>query len=148
MDGITAVGIIKGKFRETSNPILIPLLKEGFFTARLVDAGIEVDNLSAQPFLPWDVFIETINLLNRKGGRAERGDAVQSRLGDAGLRLDTIEGHIAFVVYGKQVGDSIFRRISPIAAILIWAGICEAEPGELIFAERDKAELNCLVTGF
>jgi hypothetical protein len=57
---------------------------------------------------------------------------MNSRLGDEGLPLDSIEGHIAHVVYGKQIGDSVFRRISPIAAILVWAGICEDEPGELI----------------
>ena len=87
MDGNTAVEIIKRKFKTTSDPVLIPLLREGLFTARLIDAGIEVDNLSNYPLLPWDVFIETINLLNRKGGRALRGDAMLSRLGDAGLRL-------------------------------------------------------------
>jgi hypothetical protein len=142
MDGKTAINIIKRKFRETNEPVLIPLLREGFFTARLIEAGIEVDNLSNYPLLPWDVFIETINLLNRKGGRAQRGDAMLSRLGDAGLSLDSIEGHIASVVYGKQIGDSVFRRISPVAAILIWAGICESAPGELVLREACKVNLN------
>ena len=135
MDGKTAVNIIKGKFKETSDPVLIPLMKDGFFTAKLKNDWIEVDNLSTQPFLPWNVFIETINLLNRKGGRAVRGNAMDYRLGDTGLPLDSIEGHIAHVVYGKQIGDSVFRRISPIAAILIWAGICESAPGELILRQ-------------
>ena len=132
MDGKSAVNIIKRKFQETSDPVLIPLLRDGFFTAKLKDGGIAVDNLSTQPFLTWNVFIETINLLNRKGGRAVRGNAMDYRLGDTGLPLDSIEGHIAHVVYGKQIGDIIFRRISPIAAILIWAGVCESAPGELI----------------
>jgi len=71
-------------------------------------------------------------LLARQGGRAESGDAMGSRLGDEGLPLDSIEGHIAQVVYGKQVGESVFRRISPISAILVWAGVCDTDTGELI----------------
>jgi hypothetical protein len=54
------------------------------------------------------------------------------KLGEHGLPIDSIEGHIAFVVYRKRNGDSVFRRIAPIAAILAWAGICNVSPGELI----------------
>ena len=80
MDGKTAVEIINSKFRDTIVYIKIPLLKSGQFTAHLVEGGLEVDNLSSQPFLPWEVFEETINLLVRNGGRAKRGDAMNSRL--------------------------------------------------------------------
>jgi hypothetical protein len=59
-----------------------------------------------------------------------RLDAMNSRLGDEGLPLDSVEGYVAHVVDGKQVGESVFRRISPIAAILVWAGICDSAPGE------------------
>src|SRR6266540_4525312 len=121
IDGKTAVEIIQRKFQDIGSPVRIPLQKRGMFTAKLVEGGLEVDNFSTQPFLPWEVFEETINLLAQKGGRAERGDAMRPRLGDEGLPLDSIEGHIAQVVYGKQVGESVFRRISPISAILVWA---------------------------
>lgn len=132
MDGKTAIEIIKGRFRNTLSYKKIPLQKSGQFTAHLVEGGIEVDNLSTQPFLPWKVFEETVNFLVDNGGIAERGDAMKSRPGDEGLPLDSIEGHIAHVVYGKQIGESVFRRISPIAAILILAGVCESAPGELV----------------
>ena len=56
------------------------------------------------------------------------------RLGDPGLPLDCVEGHIAHVIYGKRRGDSVFRRITPIACILIWAGVCEHARGELVLA--------------
>ena len=49
-----------------------------------------------------------------------------------GLSLDSVEGHIAYTIYKKKHGDSIFRRITPIACILIWTGICCHKPGELI----------------
>ena len=60
---------------------------------------------------------------------------MNSRLGDQNLSLDSIEGHIAHVVYGKQVGESVFRRITPISCILIWTGLCKAEPHELVLLE-------------
>jgi hypothetical protein len=57
---------------------------------------------------------------------------MNSRLGEASLSMDSIERHIVYGMYGKQIGESVFRRISPVAAILVWAGICESAPGELI----------------
>jgi hypothetical protein len=85
-----------------------------------------------EPLLPWAVFEEVVALLGRKGGRARRGDAMNCRLGDDALSLDSVEGHIAATVYGRRKGDSVFRRITPVAAVLIWAGVCRHSPGELV----------------
>jgi hypothetical protein len=63
---------------------------------------------------PWDEFVN----------RAKRME-----------ELDSIEGHIARVVYGKKIGDSVFRRISAIAGILVWAEVCEHAPGELVLVD-------------
>lgn len=106
--------------------------KRGTFNAELKADGIVVDNLGNQPFLPWIVFQEAICVLIRNEGRAPRGNAMNAKLGDPDLSLDSVEGHVAQVVYGKKVGETVFRRITPIACILIWAGVCEAAPGELV----------------
>lgn len=132
MDGKKAVGIIKSKFKANGALVKIPLQNGREIKAQIVEGGLDVDNLGRQPYLPWNVFEETVNLLTHSGGKAERGDALGSKLGDRGLPLDSIEGYIAFKVYGKEIGDSVFRRITPIAAILVWAGICETAPGQLI----------------
>ena len=133
MDVRGAVDAIKRKFAETGSPTQVPKLRgQDPFTAELADEGVMVSNLHVQPFLPWAAFQETICVLIRNDGRARRGDAMNSRLGEPGLALDSVEGHVAHVVYGKRAGDSVFRRITPIACILIWAGICEAAPGELV----------------
>ena len=132
MDGNLAVEVIKLKFERIDRKVRIPLQKGRVFKASMTDEGIVVDNLGNQPLLPWVIFEEVINLLVRKGGRAKKGNAMDSKLGQEGLPLDSIEGHIAQAVYGKKAGDSVFRRISPITAILVWAGLCNAEPGELV----------------
>ena len=135
MNIMKAVEVIKRRFAETDGEVEIPLRRVGHFTATVTDEGIKVDNLGNQPLLPWEVFQEAVCVLIRSGGRAKRGDAMGSRLGEEGLPFDSIEGHIAQVVYGKRLGESVFRRIAPIAGILVWAGICEAKPRELILRE-------------
>lgn len=128
----SAIEDIKRKFQEKDLPVQIPLQKGHPFEAIMLDEGILVDNLGSQPVLPWAAFDAAINIIKQNEGYAAKGDAMKCKLGDKGLPLDSVEGHIAHVVYGKQVGDAIFRRISPIAAILVWAGICDYEPGGLI----------------
>ena len=122
LDEKTVVEIIRSKFIEEGLSVKIPLQRGRSFGAILKDGGIEVTNLGTQPFLPWAVFTETIKLLQENGGRAERGDAMSAKLGEAKLPVNSIEGHIAHFVFKKQEGDTVFRRISPIAAILVWAG--------------------------
>jgi len=136
MDEKSAVEAIQRKFTTTGKLVKIRLLKGGSFQADMTEKGVRVNNLGGQPFLPWAVFEETVRLLIRNGGRAERGSALGGRLGDRDLPLDSVEGHIAHAVYGKQVGETVFRRVVPVAAILAWAGVCEAAPGDLVLKER------------
>jgi len=142
MDEIQAVNTIKQKFAGSGRKVQIPLLKGGHFTAEITEEGIKVDNLGTQSFLPWTVFKEALRLLVRKGGHAERGDAMASKLGDKGLSTESIEGRVASVVYGKRPGDIVFRRITPIACILIWAGICRAEPRKLVLLNREHGTVS------
>lgn len=130
--------MIQQKFAQFGGEATISLLRGGDFTARTNEQGVWVNNLGTSPFLPWSVFEEAVSLMILKGGRAARGDAMNCHLGDAGLPLDSLEGHIAHKVYGKQIGEIVFRRITPIACILIWAGICSAEPGELVLIEKTE----------
>jgi hypothetical protein len=132
MDGIKVVEAIKSRFQDTGSPANIPMQTQGSFKAKLTNEGVLVDNLGGPPFLPWIVFQEAICVLIRNDGRAALGDATYARLGSAELSLDSIEGHIAQVVYGKKVGDPVFGRIAPIADILIWAGVCGMAQNELI----------------
>jgi len=138
MNAFDTVPLIQQKFAQFDGEATIPFLREGNFTAQADEQGVWVNNLGTSPFLPWSVFEEAVSLLISKGGRATRGDAMACHLGDAGLPFDSLEGHIAHKVYGKQIGDIVFRRITPIACILIWAGICSAEPGELVMIKKTE----------
>ncbi len=137
MNVIKAVEMIKRKFAEVGSPARIPNRIGETFEATLVEGGVNVDNLGDTSFLPWAVFQEAVCILIQKGGVAKRGDAMGARLGDPGLPLDSIEGHIAYVVYGHPVGRAVFRRIVPVDGILVWAGICETAPNELRLRDVD-----------
>jgi hypothetical protein len=130
--GLLAVETIKQKFQQKDVPLQIPLEKGNSFEATMLEEGISVNNLGTQPVLPWRVFEEATNVIKRNEGRATKGDAMKYKLGAKGLALDSVEGHIAHVVYGQEIGDTVFRRISPISAILVWAGLCDTDSGELI----------------
>ena len=122
-------------FQALGRVMIIPLQKEDTFSAVMVDGGVIVSNLGNQPFLPWEVFTETVSLLIREGGAAGKGNVMGHRLGSDELPMHSVEGHVAHTVYGKQKGDSVFRRVTPIANILVWSGICVSEPGKLSLSD-------------
>jgi hypothetical protein len=128
--------IILNKFDECadeSRTVSISLKKgNGQFFMKLSKDGIMVSNLGKQPMLPWAVFTETVLLVKKNGGRAIKGDAMKGKLGDSKLPIDSVEGNIAFRVYDQKLGESVFRRITPVCNILEWAGICIDERGELL----------------
>lgn len=94
--------------------------------------GVSVSNLRSSPFLPIDVFSVVISLLVLSSEyTANKGDAMNFALGEEGLPLNSVEGHVANVIYGTDVGVKCLRRITPISHILHWAGIVENGRGYL-----------------
>jgi len=124
--------VLSGKFKKAGSRIKIKK-KGGYFEAWLDDKGkgIRVSNLGENNLLEWKVFSETVTFLLKNNNRAERGNAMKHKLGEPGLSKDTVEGYIAKSIYGKKEGESVFRRITPISEILIWAGICKPLKGKL-----------------
>lgn len=120
------------RFSATGSPTEIPIQRRGSFQAQLTEGGVNVSKLGTQPLLPWAAFEEAIVLLERRGGRAPRGNAMVARLGDPDPPLDSVEGQVARVVFRARLGLHAFRRITTIAGSLIWAGLCRASPGELV----------------
>ncbi|MBM6757073.1 hypothetical protein H6A18_11280, partial [Collinsella tanakaei] len=59
------------------------------------------------------------------------GNAQKYKMGDDGLGPKTIEYIVAKEIYDKKVGDSVDRRISVIANILIAANLCNPLKGRL-----------------
>ncbi|WP_105749647.1 hypothetical protein [Malikia granosa] len=112
----------------------IPKRRQGSFTAQLdLENGyVHVDNLGNSSKIPLRVFDEIENLLQHKNGKALRGDAMNCRLGTTGLPLDSVEGRVAHKVFDRKEGGIVFRRITPMSCLLVWAGVCVHGKGVLI----------------
>ncbi|MDA3734037.1 hypothetical protein PBV87_21415 [Niameybacter massiliensis] len=124
--------ILKEKLMIQEGKAQIKMLKKNKrFNIQLVEEGILVDNLRNYPLLEWKVFEKAIELLKDNNGCVQKGNAMGYKLGDGMLSVDSLEGYIAKEVYGKSIGDSVFRRVSPIVNILVWAEVCENGKGVL-----------------
>lgn len=95
--------------------------------------GVNVNNLGENNgFLPMDVFVATLSLLYLSPNhRADKGSAQAAPLGQPRMELNTIEGHVAHLVFGTPHGNYALQRITPISRILEWAGVCENGRGYL-----------------
>jgi len=134
---------IKSQFDKKGNPAKIPLMSgKQFFEARSETDGVYVDNLKTQPFLPWETFSEAVECIKENGGKAKKGNATNSRLGDSNLGMDTLEGHIASKVYGCKIGDTVLKRVTPIASILAWAEICENTRGQVELLLEEELQIS------
>lgn len=119
------------------NGLVIELQGGGSFNVQPVFqdnvlTGVTVTNLGKQPFLPMLVFEATIELLlHAPDHKAIKGSARKGKLGFDFLPMDSVEGHVAFTIYGKQIDDSVFQRITPISRILGTANVCINGRGHL-----------------
>ena len=128
-----AITKIKEFFVSIDKKYIYENQKNNIVTCLMIDDGVEVDCLSDsghKNFLPWGVFWQAVHIMFVNHGNAKRGLATH-KLGTDELPFNSIEGHIANVIYGKEKGDSVFRRVSPIAHILIASGICIDKRGDL-----------------
>lgn len=82
--------------------------------------------------LTWEVFDAAVEIVLKKGGKAEKGKAQSgAKLGSDKLPLDSVEGYIASKVHGVKEGKTTFGPGFVICAILDWADICKNERGYL-----------------
>jgi len=123
--------ILKNKLEEAQGSFNIPLTGDRTMQVTPVYCnneiiGVTVDNLGNSPYLPMDVFVATISLLSlNPDNTAIKGSAQGGSLGCIELPINSVEGHVASIVYGDSIGEHVFRRITPISRILEWAGVCQ-----------------------
>lgn len=112
--------------------ISIPKQRKGTFVAKANESGVDVDCLGTSSHLPWGVFEVVEKLLEAQSSKsAVRGSAMNAKLGDANLPIDSVEGCIA-LFFQKKPGQRVLRRISPVANLLVWSGVCRHGKGVLI----------------
>lgn len=98
------------------------------------------DKLPIRPPYAYAVFDAIIDLLEKQGGRARKGNGRNYKLGEAGCEESTVVGVIARQ-RGYETGDSVYDPVFVMAAILEWAGLVENGRGELILMSEYRRTL-------
>ena len=137
------IEFLKEKSNQGQNTISIPLQKRRkefdsfmihpiYKNSRIVAINVEKRVMPVDTFFPIEIFQLVLNSLSKaENFTLPNGKAQGNRMGDADLGPNTIEYIVAKEIYNKNNGDSVDRRISVIANILIAANLCNPLKGRL-----------------
>lgn len=96
--------------------------------SKLSSLNVEKSTLPGDTIIPIEAFYIVIaSLHNTPGHILKRGNAQKQniRIGDDGLEETTLEAIVAMNVFGKSIGETVFRRMPVISNILAHYKICE-----------------------
>jgi hypothetical protein len=93
---------------------------------KIIAINVEKYVMPLDTIFPIKIFEEVLKRFTKKNNYILlRGNALQNRLGSTGLSVDSIEGFIAKQFYQKRDNQSVDRRVSVIANILVASGLCK-----------------------
>lgn len=142
------IEFLKEKSNQGQNTILIPLQKRRkefdsfmihpiYKNSRIVAINVEKRVMPVDTVFPIGIFDLILNSLTKaEYFTLPNGKAQGNRMGEDGLVPNTIEYIVAKEIYDKKDGDSVDRRISVIANILIAANLCAPSKGSLKLINR------------
>jgi hypothetical protein len=131
------------KSNEGQNTIIIPLQKKRkehdsfvihpiYKNSKIVAINVEKRVMPGDTIFSIKIFDYILQLLSESvDGLLPKGNALNNKMGEPGLDNNTIEYIIAKEFYNKKDGDSVDRRISVIANILIASGLCVSKSSSL-----------------
>lgn len=125
--------IIKEKIMQNGGRVLVHSLTGKLYEIRHCSDGKSFlcDQLPIKPPYTYDVFDVIVDLLERQGGKAEKGAGRNAKLGQPSCEETTVVGAIAKYYAGKHEGDSVFDPVFVMASVLEWAGIVHNQRGYL-----------------
>lgn len=83
----------------------------------------------------YKVFDIIVELLKRKGGKAEKGNGRNYKIGEKHCDADTVVGTVGIEYYGKKKGESVFDPVFVLAAVMDSAGIIYNRRGYIELTE-------------
>lgn len=75
------------------------------------------DKLPVNYLYGYDVFDVIVELLQSQGGRAQKGNGRNYKLGESGCKTNTVVGAVA-QYRGNKIGDSVYDPVFVLAAVL------------------------------
>lgn len=142
------ISFLADKSYNGQNTIIVPLQKKRkefdsfvihpiYKNSKIVAINVERRVMPVDTVFPIEIFNLVLNSLSKaENYTLPNGKAQGNRMGDEGLSSSTIEYIVAKVIYKKNDGDTIDRRISVISNILIAANLCESKPKALKLIEK------------
>jgi hypothetical protein len=142
------IEFLKEKSNQGQNTISIPLQKRRkefdsfmihpiYKNSKIVAINVEKRVMPADTLFPIEILNLALELLFKADNLTlANGNAQKYKMGEYGLHESTIEYEVAKKFYGKKDGDSIDRRISVIANILIASKLCTPKKGHLKLIEK------------
>lgn len=115
---------LKKKRKNYDSFIIHPIYKN----SRIVAVNVERRVMPVDTVFPIEIFNLVLSSLSKADNfTLSNGKAQGNRMGEDGLKPNTIEYIVAKEIYRKEDGQTIDRRISVISNILIAANLCEAK---------------------
>lgn len=142
------IEFLKEKSNQGQNTITIPLQRKRkdhnsfeiqpiYKNSNVVAINVEKRVMPVDTLFPIEIFELVLNSLSKANDLTlSNGNAQKYRMGDNGLGPNTIEYIVAKEIYDKKDGDSVDRRISVIANILIAANLCNPKKGHLTLIDK------------
>lgn len=142
------IEFLNEKSNRGQNTITIPLQRKRkdhnsfeiqpiYKNSKIAAINVEKRVMPVDTIFSIEIFKLVLNSLSKEENfTLPNGKAQGNRMGDAGLGPNTIEYIVAKEIYNKKDGDSVDRRISVIANILIAANLCTPSKGSLKLIKR------------
>ncbi len=133
-DSIKASDIIKQKLMEQGGKAIV-------YTVRNLPCDIQAapdgksflsKKLPVREPYRYEVFDIIVSLLLSQGGRAQKGNGRNYRLGEPLCDETTVVGAIGYRYWKAEEGKSVYDPVFVLAAVLEWAGIAKNCRGELV----------------
>lgn len=139
-----ASDIIKRKLMENNGRVIVHTLRGLPCEIRVAPDGVSFlsNKLPCDPPYRYEVFDVIVDLLISQGGRAEKGNGRNYRLGEPGCDATTVVGAIGYQYAHAESGKSVYDPVFVLAAVLEWAGIANNERGELVLTTHYQEVYN------
>jgi hypothetical protein len=133
LDSTKASDIVRNKLYESGGQATVTSITGLSYVIR---AGMDgehflCDALPMTPPFTYAVFDVIVELLKANGGKADKGNGRNYRLGEGKCTTDTVVGAIGKNYFGKPDGCAVFDPVFVLAAILDWAGVAHNGRGYL-----------------
>jgi len=132
MKSTKASDIVREKLIEVGGTATVKMLNgEAFSITITTDCrAFETKKIPGHNY-GFEVFDEIFDLLHENGGKVDKGNGRNYKLGEGKCGSNTAVGAIGYKYWKRATGESVYDPVFVLAAVLEWAEICHNKRGFL-----------------